>query len=164
MEQNQYKLRPESDKDNGFLRKLYQHSRDFEFINLNWRKEKKEAFLNSQFELQTADYKRRYTAANFNIIELSGKSIGRLYTNEEGDSIRIIDIQVLPKYRRHKIEERILTDIINRARSEGRSVRLMVEKLNPKYKLLQKLGFINTDETDMHFCMERQHQEDQIDA
>src|SRR3712207_7531251 len=52
-----------------------------------------------QFSAQSTHYAAHYPTAEFNIIELEGKPIGRLYVDRWPREIRIIDIALMDDYR-----------------------------------------------------------------
>ncbi|MEY4550504.1 MAG: hypothetical protein RL685_6699 [Pseudomonadota bacterium] len=134
-------LRPMSAGDLPFLSALYAATREGELAQVSWTAEEKAAFLSFQFNCQHQHYQQHYAGADFDIIESQGEPIGRLYLALLGDDLRIMDIALIPSARRRGIGSRLLTAVIERARREGRSVSIHVERNNPALALYERLGF-----------------------
>ena len=142
------------DKDDGFLRQVYAHSRDREFAYSLWTAEQKSAFLNSQFDLQDQHYKISNPGAVFRIITLGDNDIGRLIVDRSGKDMQIIDLQILPAYRRQGIGSSIIGALIHEAASGGVSAHLHVELENKDAQnLYRRLGFKQTGVNGHHIAM-----------
>lgn len=76
------------------------------------------------------------------VIECSSEAMGRLRLVETQDGLFIGGIQLLPQHQGNGLGSQILRSLIERTTSAGESLRLEVEKTNPKAKKLYlKLGF-----------------------
>ena len=93
------RLRPIGPEDQAFLYEVYASTRADEMARLDWHEAQKRAFLRMQFEAQHKDYTARYRGARFDIMELDGEPIGRLYVDRRKGEIHVIDIALLPAYR-----------------------------------------------------------------
>lgn len=115
----------------------------------NWNEEQKRFFIQQQFFAQHDYYQKNYTEAKFYIIEKENNTIGRLYIDFffEKKSVRIIDITLLPDWRKKNIGGSILEEILKKAEIKNRSVSIHVESFNPAMNLYKRLGFRKISET-----------------
>lgn len=151
---HQLALRPISDSDLPFLNLLYHSTRTHEMELIDWTKQQKIDFLNMQFNAQHRHYLENFVRAEFDIIELDGEPVGRLYLDRREDEIRIIDIALLPAYRGKGIGSRYLADIMIEAKRKKIPVRIHVENFNPALRLYQRLGFQQKDTNGIYHLME----------
>src|SRR5947207_14155770 len=102
-------LRPVSwPEDEPFLQQLYASTRAEELAQVPWTDEQKAAFCRMQFAAQRQHYQEHYAGASFDVIELEGQPIGRLYVARWASEIRIVDIGLLPEYRGRGIGSEVL--------------------------------------------------------
>lgn len=148
------RLRLETEADVEFLAALYASTREDEMKLVDWSDEVKKAFLRSQFDAQTDHYKKHYTGTEYWIIERDGVPAGRLYLHYQPKDLRIVDIALLPQYRRHGIGRAILTRLLAEEQLTGRNVSLHVEKNNPALRLYYDLGFKEIGEYGYYFLLE----------
>lgn len=136
-------LRPIGAKDEDMLCQIYSATRTEELSVTDWSTEKKQTFLRLQFQAQHTYYQINYDGADFLMIEYDGQPIGRLYVdrNFEHNSIRIIDISLLPQWRSKGIGRQILQDLIEYAASRQKPVTIHVESFNRAMNLYLALGF-----------------------
>jgi ribosomal protein S18 acetylase RimI-like enzyme len=153
MSQRKLSLRPITDDDLPFLNQLYHTTRDYEMDLLDWSEEQKEAFLTMQFEAQHQHYQVYYPDASFDIIELDGKPIGRLYLDLRQDEHRIVDIALLPKYRRIGIGTHFLKSVMDKAAEQRLPVTIHVEHNNPAMGLYLRHGFQKIDTNGIYHLM-----------
>ena len=143
-------LRTITADDEAILCQIYSDTRTEELARLtDWTPGQKEAFLRSQFMAQHTYYQNNYKGANFWVLEYRSRIIGRLYlhTHYEGESMRIIDIALLPEWRNKGIGTQILLDVIEWATDMNRSLTIHVESFNRAMKLYKKLGFVLVSRT-----------------
>ena len=148
-------LRPVAEGDGEFLFRVYAGTRQEELALVDWEEAQKEAFLMMQFTAQQRFYSENYPVALFRIITLDGVSCGRLYLVRWDNEIRIIDIALLPEYRKQGIGSFLLEGILAEGRREGVAVTLHVEKFNPALRLYQRLGFSPVQDRGVYVLMER---------
>lgn len=147
-------FRPITDVDLPFLRDLYASTREDELSAVEWPAGEKEKFLGQQFHAQHTFYQDRFPAAKFEIVELFGKPVGRLYVDRREDEIRLIDIALVPETRNEGIGGALLRDLIDEARQRGQPLRIHVEKFNPALRLYRRLGFRDVEDQGVYFLME----------
>jgi ribosomal protein S18 acetylase RimI-like enzyme len=133
-------LRPVKQEDEAFLRRVYASSREDELAAVAWTDEQKGAFLRQQFDAQSAHY-RHYDPATFDIVEVDGVPVGRLYVARWRDEIRVMDIAILPEHRGAGIGSALLRGVLEEGARSGKRVSIHVEKHNPALGLYERLGF-----------------------
>ena len=148
------KLRPIQDDDEPFLNRLYSSTRQEELALTAWDQPQIDDFLKMQFMVQHRYYLDQLPPSEFNIIEGDGRSIGRLYVGDWEEDIRLIDIALLPEHRNQGIGSRLIRDVMERAASLGKPVRLHVEQNNPARQLYKRLGFVELDDRGVNVFME----------
>lgn len=149
------RLRNITPKDMGFLYSLYASTRAEELAPLDWPDEQKVAFLQMQFNAQHSYYMDQFCGADFQIIMLNSKPVGRLYIDRREDEIRVIDIALLPEHRNKGIGSHYLNAILAESERMGLPVRLHVESNNPAIRLYEQLGFEKISDTGLYYFMER---------
>lgn len=145
----------DTDEDLEFLYKMYASTRAEEMAMTTWSEQQKEEFLRMQFNLQHRQYMQNYKNATFEIILYNNKPAGRLYVDRRKDEIRIIDIALLPEYRRQGIGSKIMKDLIAEADKKSLPLSLHMEHNNAAMGLYERLGFKIKGDTGVYFFMER---------
>jgi ribosomal protein S18 acetylase RimI-like enzyme len=146
---------PVSDETLAIALAAYASTRELDLSVVPWTDEQKMAFIKMQFTAQQSDYQRRFPDAEHLIIEVDKQPAGRLYLTRLEDSIRILDITILPAQRNQGLGTQILKDLMTEAQRTGRAVRIYVESFNPALCLFERLGFSNVEELGAHYLMER---------
>lgn len=154
MGKNKIKLRPIKPEDEEFLYQVYASTRQDEMTLANWQKEEFENFLRMQFNAQHKYYQENYVGSRFDIILEGDTPVGRLYVARWEKEIRIIDIALLPKFRRKGIGSALLNDLMAEAAKDDKPVSIHVEHLNPSLCLYNNLGFRKIDDNGVYFLME----------
>ena len=79
-----FALRPETEADVPFLRRLYISTRWEELAPVvDWTDAQKIAFLESQFALQRHHYRTYYAASEFAVLDKDGVPAGRIYIDRQ---------------------------------------------------------------------------------
>ena len=136
-----FSLRPIQPEDDEFLYRVYASTRSDELAPVPWSDEQKDAFLRMQFAAQHRHYRENYTASSFDVVMVGGEPAGRLYVARWPEELRIIDVTILPEYRRRGIGTAVLARVREEAAGRGLPVRIHVERANPARALYQRLGF-----------------------
>ncbi|WP_036218082.1 GNAT family N-acetyltransferase [Calidithermus chliarophilus] len=147
------RLRPETPEDLPFLRRLYASTREEELAPVPWTLEQKQAFLESQFELQHRHYREHYAGARFDVVELEGQPVGRIYVHRTPQEVRLMDIALLPEHRGKGIGGMLMGNLLEQARRAGQSVTLHVEENNPARLWYERLGFERLEERGVYWFM-----------
>jgi ribosomal protein S18 acetylase RimI-like enzyme len=98
-------------------------------------------FLQMQFQAQRRCYLADYPGATLDVIELDDEPVGRLYVHRRENEIRIMDIALLPEFRRRGLGTRLLQSIQQEGGARQKPVTIHVEVFNPARWLYQRLGF-----------------------
>lgn len=148
-------LRPRTDADLAFLAGLYASVREDELRQVDWPAARKEAFLHDQFSKQHAHYLEHYPQAVWLVIECEGVAVGRLYAEQTGAEIRLMEVSLLPQYRNRGIGSALLQALLEHADQAGLPVSLHVEPFNPAYRLYERAGFATLETRGVYCFMQR---------
>lgn len=149
-------LRPIREDDRELLFRVYASTREEELAQVTgWTAEQKEAFLRMQFDAQHAYYQEYYAGADFQVVELDGEPVGRLYLARWEEEHRIVDVAILPGHRGRGVGSRLLAEVIAEADAAGKPVSIHVEMNNPARRLYDRLGFVPAGEHGVYVLMRR---------
>jgi ribosomal protein S18 acetylase RimI-like enzyme len=148
------RLRAATPEDEQFLREVYAGTRAEELARTPWSAEQKRAFIDQQFAAQDAHYRRHYPTAQHLIIEVQDVPAGRLYVDRWEKEIRIVDIAMLPEYRRAGVGTKLLRELQDEARKAGKVLTIHVEKFNLALRLYQRLGFRQIEDKGVYLFLE----------
>ena len=137
-------LRAAAESDKDFLFSVYASTRADEMELVDWSDEQKEGFLHMQFDAQTKHYSLYYPNAEYKIIERTGVPIGRLIVENRGDHFLIMDVALLPEYRRSGIGSFLIEQLKQESVRLSLPLVLRVEFFNPAVRLYTRLGFVKT--------------------
>jgi len=147
-------LQPISDQDLDFLFELYSITRADEMALSGWSQADVQNFLFMQFNLQHAQYMKNYSNPSFDLIKLGDNTIGRLYVNRGNSEIRIIDIAILPDFRKRGVAKFLMNQIIQESMDVNKKITLHVEQNNPILAWYSNLGFKTISEIGIYYYME----------
>lgn len=146
-------LRASTSADREFLIALYGSTRgDLTLLPLD--AEQRDALVRMQFHAQDMHYRQTNPQASFDVVELEGCPIGRLYVDRHADDIRIIDISLLPEHRNARIGTALVRAVQDEAAATGRRVSLHVALGNPAAGLYDRLGFRMVDDLGVYRLLE----------
>jgi ribosomal protein S18 acetylase RimI-like enzyme len=157
-------LRDVESRDANFLFSVYASTRAEELAQVAWDDAQKESFLRMQFDAQRKFYESEYVGAAFQIIHVNGQPAGRLYVHRREKEIRIMDIALLPEFRRRRIGTTLLRQILSEGDETGRRVSIHVEAFNPALRLYTRLGFQQVATHGIYLLLERAPQPPSITA
>lgn len=147
--------RPEQDADGTFLRQLYRSVREPELAMTRWPESAREAFCNSQFDLQRRHYRAHFPHGHWGVIVWQGQDVGRLYLDLAPARWGLMDISLLPEWRGQGLGTRILDWFLNEADQAGVPCGLYVEQNNPARRLYERQGFVAEEEQGVYTRMSR---------
>ena len=147
-------LRPAAREDEPFLIEVYASTRMEELDLTQWDQAQRAAFIDMQFKAQRHHYQANFPQAEYQVILLDGKPVGRLYIARLDRTIRILDITVLLPRRSAGIGTTILNAILKESEETAKPVQIYVESFNPSLRLFERLGFRKVDSSDYNFLME----------
>jgi len=88
------------------------------------------------------------------LVEVNGQPVGMIQLREQEDCVAIGEIQILPEYQNKGLGTRLLVEVIDRARQQGRDVILSMGLMNSgAHRLYERLGFEETERSDTHVHM-----------
>jgi ribosomal protein S18 acetylase RimI-like enzyme len=147
-------LRPVRPEDREFLLSVYASTRTDELAMVPWGQAEKAAFLRQQFDAQTAYWDEQYPDAERSIVEMDGQPAGRLYVQRWPKETRLIDIALLPAFRRRGAATELIQRLFSEASERHVPVTIHVEIFNPARALYDRLGFVSKGERGMYMLME----------
>jgi GNAT superfamily N-acetyltransferase len=136
-------LRPAAAADYEALVRVYASTRAAELAQVTWwDDEQKLAFCRAQYDAQKEEYDARFPGAEYDVIELEGRTVGRVWVGRAAEEIRLLDIALLPEMQRHGLGAAIIGALIGEARASGKRLRHMVFMLNTDARrFYERLGF-----------------------
>ena len=148
-------LRAVTAEDEEFLLALYASTREEELAQVAWPPEQKAAFLRSQFDAQRREYSARYPEAQYDVILLDGRPVGRLWVGRDDEQIRLLDIALLPGAQNQGVGAQLVRGLIDEAARTGRALRHMVFVLNAgALRFYERLGFVTFEDLGAYRHME----------
>ncbi|MEV6026342.1 GNAT family N-acetyltransferase [Streptomyces sp. NPDC052036] len=130
-------FRVQEDADNEFLRRLFAAVLDAALGLHAWPERERECMLRLQYDARERDWGKRHPPGRLEIIEADGVPAGRIRLSQpEADaSRRVVDLAVLPGFRRRGLASAALV-------RHGEEFRLNVSRTNlPAQRLYDRNGF-----------------------
>jgi ribosomal protein S18 acetylase RimI-like enzyme len=150
-------LRPVMPEDEEFLVEVYASTRAHELAQIPWDEAQRNAFLKMQLKARDQSYLMYYPAIDDRVILLADEKIGRLILSRTDTEIRLVDITILPEFRKQGLGTSLIKDLFTEADETGKIVCLQVEKTNPQARALyERMGLTVKSENQTHFQMERE--------
>jgi ribosomal protein S18 acetylase RimI-like enzyme len=143
-------LRPITPEDESFLFEVYASTRADEMKLVPWSEAQQEEFLRMQFAAQHKYYQSEYPAADYQIILLHHRSIGRLYVDRRASEIRILDVTLLPEYRNRGIGTPLIQALIDEGKNTGKAVGIYVDNFGVAASFFERLGFSKVENNGMN--------------
>lgn len=146
--------RPVTEADYPFLLQVYRSTREQELEHTDWGEAQKAAFVEQQFTAQDAYYREHYPRASFEVLEVAGEAVGRLYVDRWQSEIRLMDVTLIPAARGQGVGRRVLEELQAEAREVGKSLTIHVERFNPALALYDRLGFTLREDKGVYLFLE----------
>ena len=157
-DQRNITLQPATDEDREFHYEVYCSTRRDEVAQFGWDEVQIGSFLRMQFDMRERAYKMQSPTAKYSIIMFGTEPAGSMITESTDERIVLIDIAVLPQFRRNGIAKHLTRQLQNDAVALGKPVVLHVDKLNSNALMLYKtLGFIISADNELMYEMEWQN-------
>jgi ribosomal protein S18 acetylase RimI-like enzyme len=138
-------LRPARTEDFVFARRLY-------YETMRWIIERTTGWDEAR---EDATFAKQFKLDEVQIIVVEGRDAGWLQTQNDGDTIVLGQLYVVPALQRRGIGSEVLQRLVDDARREGKNVALSVVKINPARHLYERHGFRITHEDEHKFYMRR---------
>jgi ribosomal protein S18 acetylase RimI-like enzyme len=138
---NQITLRPVTPDDDDFVLELYASTRG-DLAEMQCDAITRAQLIRMQCHAQQQHYRAAYPRAQVSLVlDQDGTRVGRIYVDRAPHEIRLVDISLLPQYRRRGIGQQLLQNLMEEGERAGLPVRLSVMAGNPASHLYQRLGF-----------------------
>ena len=150
-------LRPERPDDLQFLFDLYASTRADELDLTGWDSAARANFLTMQFSAQQSHYRTHHPQTQFDIVELDGLPVGRLYVRRGDREVVLMDIALLPAFRNKGIGSELLGALIDESVAARKVLTLHVETNNPRaHAWYTRFGFVDVSTDSVHILMQRE--------
>jgi GNAT superfamily N-acetyltransferase len=140
--------------DGGFLLSVYASTRP-ELTGLGWPAQQLDAFIRMQFAAQIRHYRESFPDATYSIICVDGEPAGRLIVNYAGDEILVVDIALLPEFRRTGIGSGLVRRLLDQADASHLPVRCHVLHDSTARRFWERAGFAAQGRDGVYLAMER---------
>lgn len=148
-------LRPIRPEDEAWLLAIFASTREEERQLLGWPDATWDAFVRQQFSFQHTQYQTAYANPSFLLVLCDGEVAGRLYLDRTPTETRLVDIALLPAWRRRGIGRRLLESLVVESDVNGIPIGLHVERNNPILGYYQRLGFQLEADKDVYLYLRR---------
>jgi ribosomal protein S18 acetylase RimI-like enzyme len=100
-------------------------------------------------------FSARWNPTISKVVLVDGTAVGLIAVEERDDGLRLDEIQMDGEWRGRGLGDAILRDLLDRAATRNKPLRLQVLKENARaQKFYDRLGFRMTGETEIHYLME----------
>jgi ribosomal protein S18 acetylase RimI-like enzyme len=147
-------LRPVRNDEEDFWREVFCDSVSDHFSSLEMTENDLDNLLEMQFQAQNLDYRTNYPNASNDVILFNETKAGRVIHSTEHGDLHLIDLAVLSEFRNLGIGTKILKWLFGKSLRTRLPIRFYVEKMNPAFRLYEKLGFKVVTDVTSHFQME----------
>jgi GNAT superfamily N-acetyltransferase len=148
--------RPERLPDDGdFLLSLYASTRRPELTGLGWSETEEDAFIRMQFGAQARHYRGSFPHATYSVICVDGEPAGRLIVSRSDDEIVLVDLALLPGFRRIGIGSGLVQGLLDEADAGRLRVRCHVRQGSDARRFWERAGFVAQGSDGVYVAMER---------
>jgi GNAT superfamily N-acetyltransferase len=141
--------------DGDFLLAVYASTREPEVRLMGLSPVEADGFIRMQFEARARHYDGLHPHAVHSIISVGGEPAGRLTVDRSGDEIRIVDIALLPAFRRAGVGGTLVRRLFDEADASALPVRCHVVQGNDARLFWEHLGLLERGVDGAHVAMER---------
>jgi len=108
-----------------------------------------------QLDAQTRHYRSVHPTAAHSVITVGGEPAGRLIVDRSDREIRIVELALLPPFRRAGVGSELVRPLLEEADAAGLPVRCHVEQSNDARRFWERLGLVAVGLDGAHMAMER---------
>jgi ribosomal protein S18 acetylase RimI-like enzyme len=152
--QGSIRLRPEVPVDEPFLLRVYASTRHDELAATGWDAGRIGAFLKMQFNLMRRGYAAQRANAQFSVVLLKDRPIGRLVVDRSEEAIELVDVALLPEDRGQGIGTSLIRELQAEANRTGKPIRLQVLKQGRPVRWYARLAFGQVRDDGVYVTME----------
>jgi ribosomal protein S18 acetylase RimI-like enzyme len=127
-----YTVRAAQPADEPFLYACYKRTMH-EYVEKTWGWDE---------EFQSASFRQNLPWQRFQIIMVDTTAAGAACVLETADHMVLEMMMIEPQFQRRRIGSDFVASLLDRARSEGRGIKLRVMKVNPARGMYERLGFV----------------------
>lgn len=150
------RLRRVDGEDAPLMLHIYASTRAEELAQVSWwTDQQKSTFVQHQSNAQHEHYRNVYPQAEYFVVSVDERPVGRLYLVEKDSELRILDLTLLPRERNRGIGTCLLKRLIAESAAKKKALSIHVESFNPSLRLFERLGFRKAQENGIYFLLER---------
>ncbi len=154
-----FTLRLVEANDEPFLFQLFASTQGQQFYLLPLEPAQRDELVRMQFDAQRTSYRQQYPQSQHFLILVEDEPAGRLWVDESGEEMRVIDIVLAPTYQGRGIGKQLLERVIAKADGAGKALRLFVDRMNARaLELYRRYGFEVCGEYGFYLEMRREAQ------
>jgi GNAT superfamily N-acetyltransferase len=152
--QSSIRLRPEVPEDELFLYKVYASTRQEEMACIGWDAPRIAAFLKMQFNAMRQGYAAQYPTAEFSVVLLNDRPIGRLVVDRTEEAIELVDVALLPEDCGQGIGTSLIRELQTEANRTRKAIRLQALKQGRPVRWYERLAFVRVRDDGLYVTME----------
>ena len=141
-------------EDTGLLLSIYGSTRENEISAFGWTEDEVSRFVNFQFEAQSRYYADYFPQGEHSVVLVDGTSAGRLLVDRSGNAVHIVDISLLPSFRRGGVGAELVHRLLDEAEVRGVPVTGHVEAGNEARLFWKRMGFVERSGPDAYIALE----------
>jgi GNAT superfamily N-acetyltransferase len=148
------RLRPEAPEDEHFLFELYAGTRQEEMARTGWNAPQIETFLKMQFNAMRRGYAAQHPEAQFSVVLLQDRPVGRLVVDRAEEGFELVDIALVPGNQGQGIGTFLIEELQAEAMRKEQPIRLQALKQGRAVSWYTRLGFQALDDNGVYVRME----------
>jgi GNAT superfamily N-acetyltransferase len=141
--------------DADFLLDVYRSTREAELALLGWSGAELDGFVKFQFEAQSRHYREYFPDAEHAVVLVGDVPAGRLIVDRSESATHIVDIALLPPFRRAGVGRELVNTVVKEADQRGNPVTCHVEAGNQARVFWEQLGFVARGSDGAYIALER---------
>lgn len=138
---NSVTLRQYKPADESFLFRLFCSANAQQFASLDLPFAQSQQWLRMQFDARDSQYRAQYANADFDLVLHNAQPIGNFFSQRGPEEFVLIDVTLLPEYRKQGIATKLVTAVIDAAGKAHKPLHAHVLSNSPAWVLWQRLGF-----------------------
>lgn len=152
--QTSIRLRPEVPQDELFLSEVYASTRREEMACIGWDAPRIAAFLKIQFNAMRRGYAAQHPTADFSVVLLNDRPVGRLVVDRTKEAIELVDVALLPENRARGIGTSLIRELQTEANRARKPIRLQALKQGRPVRWYARLEFVRVRDDGLYVTME----------
>jgi GNAT superfamily N-acetyltransferase len=105
--------------------------------------------------LQRGFFEKKWDPERYQIVGVQGADIGAVAVQRHSDHIFLAEVLIDPEYQNQGFGTELVRHVLTDAARDGLLVRLQVLRKSHAHRLYERLGFVQTGQTETHILMER---------